>query len=126
VADVLGECLTQPRLRLRESSQPCGQRLHLLIVPIQLGVVEPLFQPEGFLNDFTVLRPKAIALWAGVGTHASRFFHCDERAVVFYRKQPVALPLDMQVKVFEAKKIEKLCGTKTQKTASDEISGAKL
>ena len=92
----------------------------------QLSVAEPLLQPEGFLDNVTVLRPKALALGAGVGTHASRFFHRDECAVVFYRKQPVALPLDMQVKVFEAKKIEKLCGTKTQKTASDEISDAKL
>ena len=66
---MLGQLLSQPHLRVSESYQPFGQYHYLFMVLMQPGTVDPLFQSERLLDDFTVLRPKAIALRAGCDQH---------------------------------------------------------
>jgi hypothetical protein len=56
---MLGQLLSQPHLRVSESYQPFGQYHYLFMVLMQPGTVDPLFQSERLLDDFTVLRPKA-------------------------------------------------------------------
>jgi hypothetical protein len=69
LAYMLSQRLSQPHLRVCENYQPFGQCHCLFIVLMQPGTVDPLFQSEGLLDDFTVLRPKAIAFRAGFVEH---------------------------------------------------------
>src|SRR6266849_4146088 len=108
---------------IRQVSKSHSQSFRQCVILTILGVPKPLLQPEGLLDSFIKLPSQPLALLAGFALQGSRFLHCDERAAVFCRKQPVAMPLDMQVKVFQAKEIEKICGRKTQEAASDEIAG---
>ena len=103
------------RLPVRNVRQPCGQRLHFARDPAEVPTClnyAPSRKSFCAPSLFSCQRRFIPGMFRG---SSLTLFHRDERATHFSQDQPVAMPLDMEVKIYEAKKIERCVAEKCKK-----------